>query len=65
VLIALKGRNALILSRHLTAQCVGRQSSDLIVEVLRGHSALVESVQWVRRDPEDPRLAVRQLDEPS
>src|SRR5207237_4488970 len=48
VLIALKGRNALIVSSHRAAQEVTNTTGELITTVLRGHNAPVTLVQWVK-----------------
>jgi acetaldehyde dehydrogenase/alcohol dehydrogenase len=47
-LIALKGRNAIILSCHRMSQQVGNTVGELIQEVLAEHGAPVELVQWIR-----------------
>jgi acyl-CoA reductase-like NAD-dependent aldehyde dehydrogenase len=49
VLIALKARNALILSCHRGAQQVTNQTGDLILEVLERHAAPPYLLQWVRQ----------------
>ena len=46
-LIALKGRNALILSCHRAAQGVGQRTGQLIASVLARHGAPTDLVQWV------------------
>src|SRR3954447_19578677 len=46
-LIAIKGRNALILSPSRRAQQVSNQVGALIQQVLRQHGAPAEAVQWV------------------
>jgi acyl-CoA reductase-like NAD-dependent aldehyde dehydrogenase len=48
VLIALKARNALILSSHRAALEVSNQTGDLVVDVLVRHGAPLGLVQWVR-----------------
>lgn len=48
VLIALKGRNAIILSSHRMAQGVTEETGGIIQAVLASHGAPVELVQWVR-----------------
>jgi acyl-CoA reductase-like NAD-dependent aldehyde dehydrogenase len=48
VLIALKARNALILSCHRDAQEVGNQTGQLIAAVLAEHRAPAHLVQWLR-----------------
>src|SRR5258708_5686853 len=48
VLIALKGRNAIILSCHREAQGVGNQTGEIIAAVLQKHNAPADLVQWVR-----------------
>jgi acyl-CoA reductase-like NAD-dependent aldehyde dehydrogenase len=48
VLIALKARNALILSCHRAAQQVTNQTGDLILGVLERHAAPPHLLQWVR-----------------
>src|SRR5262249_2913741 len=48
VLIALKSRNALILSCHRDAQQVGDQTGRLIAAVLLRHGAPADLVQWIR-----------------
>jgi acyl-CoA reductase-like NAD-dependent aldehyde dehydrogenase len=48
VLIALKARNALILSCHRGAQQVSNQTGELILEVLQRHAAPADLLQWVR-----------------
>lgn len=48
-LIALKGRNALVLSCHRRAHGVCSQAGALIQKVLRRHGAPPELVQWVQR----------------
>jgi acyl-CoA reductase-like NAD-dependent aldehyde dehydrogenase len=50
VLIAIKGRNALILSPSRRAQQVSNQVGALIQPVLRQHDAPADLVQWVRSD---------------
>jgi acyl-CoA reductase-like NAD-dependent aldehyde dehydrogenase len=52
VLIALKSRNALILSSHRDAQDVGNQVGELIAAVLEKHHAPPGSVQWLQRRPD-------------
>lgn len=47
-LIALKGRNALILSCHRSALTVGSQTTELIRDVLRRHNVPVDTVQCIR-----------------
>ncbi len=47
-LIALKGRNAIILSCHRMSQGVGNSVGELIQGVLREHDAPVGLVQWIR-----------------
>jgi acetaldehyde dehydrogenase/alcohol dehydrogenase len=47
-LIALKGRNALILSCHRGALGVGNRTGEMIRSVLREHGAPVDLVQWIR-----------------
>ena len=47
-LIALKGRNALILSCHRAAQGVGQRTGELITDVLARHGAPAYLVQWVQ-----------------
>jgi len=49
VLIALKARNALILSCHRAAQEVGNTTGELIAGVLQAHAAPPHLVQWVRQ----------------
>jgi acetaldehyde dehydrogenase/alcohol dehydrogenase len=49
VLIALKGRNALILSCHRDALGVGGQACDIIQEVLERHGAPRDLVQMIRQ----------------
>ena len=48
-MIALKGRNAVILSCHRGAQGVGNRTGDIIQSVLEAHQAPDGLVQWVRR----------------
>ena len=48
VLIALKARNALILSCHRAAQAVTNWTGELILEVLARHAAPANLLQWVR-----------------
>jgi acyl-CoA reductase-like NAD-dependent aldehyde dehydrogenase len=48
VLIALKARNALILSCHRDAQQVGNQTGELISRVLALHGAPADLVQWIQ-----------------
>ncbi|NTU83832.1 MAG: aldehyde dehydrogenase family protein [Chloroflexales bacterium] len=48
-LIALKGRNALVLSCHHRAQGVGERAGTLIQAALRRHGAPPALVQWVRQ----------------
>lgn len=48
VLIALKGRNALILSPHRDAQAVGDRTGKLVARVLEAHGAPRDTVQWIR-----------------
>jgi acyl-CoA reductase-like NAD-dependent aldehyde dehydrogenase len=48
VLIALKSRNAIVLSPHRGAQNVANQTGDLIQAVLLEHGAPEHLVQWVR-----------------
>jgi len=48
VLIALKGRNSIILSCHREAQGVGYQTGEIITAVLQKHNAPADLVQWVR-----------------
>ena len=47
-LIALKGRNAIILSTHRMAQGVGDKTGQIVVEALERHGAPEGLVQWVR-----------------
>jgi acetaldehyde dehydrogenase/alcohol dehydrogenase len=47
-LIALKGRNALILSCHRAAEGVGQRTGQLIASVLARHGAPADLVQWVK-----------------
>jgi acyl-CoA reductase-like NAD-dependent aldehyde dehydrogenase len=47
VLIALKARNALILSCHRDAQEVGNRTGELIAAVLDRHNAPANLVQWI------------------
>ena len=47
-LIALKSRNAIILSCHHAAQGVGDATGDIIREALERHGAPADLVQWVR-----------------
>ncbi len=47
-LIALKSRNAIILSCHHAAQNVGNATGDIIREALERHGAPSDLVQWVR-----------------
>ncbi len=47
-LICLKGRNALILSCHRSAQKTGNTFGELIQEVLARHGAPADLVQWIR-----------------
>ena len=47
-LIALKERNALILSCHRNALTVGNQTGQLIQQALQRHGAPLDLVQWVR-----------------
>jgi acetaldehyde dehydrogenase / alcohol dehydrogenase len=47
-LIAIKGRNALILSPSRRAQQVSNQVGVLIQEVLRAHDAPLDLIQWVQ-----------------
>jgi acetaldehyde dehydrogenase/alcohol dehydrogenase len=47
VLIALKGRNALIVSSHRAAQQVCNVTGELIADVLARHGAPVDLVQWL------------------
>lgn len=49
-LIALKARNALILSPSRRAQQVSHQVGDLLRQVLRQHGAPADLVQWLRSD---------------
>jgi acyl-CoA reductase-like NAD-dependent aldehyde dehydrogenase len=49
VLIALKARNALIVSCHRAAQQVGNSTGELIAGVLQAHAAPPDLVQWVRQ----------------
>jgi len=49
ILIALKGRNALILSCHRNALEVAHQVDELIADVLRRHEAPADLVQWIRQ----------------
>ena len=49
MLIALKGRNALILSFHHRALGVGRLACSIVRDVLKAHGAPVDLVQWVPR----------------
>jgi acetaldehyde dehydrogenase/alcohol dehydrogenase len=48
VLIALKGRNALIVSCHRAALGVGNLTGELITQVLERHGAPAGLVQWVK-----------------
>jgi acyl-CoA reductase-like NAD-dependent aldehyde dehydrogenase len=48
VLIALKARNALILSCHRDAQRVGNRTGALITRVLAQHAAPADLVQWIQ-----------------
>ena len=48
-LIALKGRNALILSCHRSALGVGNRTGEMIRSILREHAAPVDLVQWIRK----------------
>lgn len=48
VLIALKGRNALILSCHRGAQHVAESTGLLVEDVLEQHGAPVDLVQWIQ-----------------
>jgi acyl-CoA reductase-like NAD-dependent aldehyde dehydrogenase len=48
-LVALKGRNALILSCHRSAQNVGNRTGEIIRSVLREQGAPVDLVQWIAR----------------
>ncbi len=48
-LIALKGRNALILSCHRSALNVGNQACDIIRDVLAKHNAPINLIQSVRQ----------------
>ncbi|MBV8717212.1 MAG: aldehyde dehydrogenase family protein [Chloroflexi bacterium] len=61
VLIALKARNALILSCHRDAQDVGRLVGELITNVLRTHNAPERLVQWVRRSRDGGRQVIEAL----
>lgn len=47
-LIALKSRNAIILSCHRMAQEVGNAAGEIVREALQRHGAPVSLVQWVR-----------------
>ncbi|MDQ3430681.1 MAG: aldehyde dehydrogenase family protein [Actinomycetota bacterium] len=47
-LIAIKSRNAIILSFHRAALGVGNKTGELLQKVLRTHGAPVELVQWVK-----------------
>lgn len=47
-LIAIKSRNAIILSFHRAALGVGNKTGELLQEVLRAHDAPVELIQWVK-----------------
>ncbi len=47
-LIALKARNAIILSCHHAAQGVGNATGEIIREALERHGAPADLVQWVR-----------------
>ncbi|MBV9169206.1 MAG: aldehyde dehydrogenase family protein [Chloroflexi bacterium] len=49
VLIALKARNAVILSCHRDAQRVGQRTGDLITAVLKQHATPAGLVQWNQR----------------
>src|SRR5262249_58233579 len=49
VLIALKGRNALILSSHRGAQHVSNTTGELITSVLDRNDAPLDLVQWIRQ----------------
>ena len=49
MLIALKGRNALILSFHHHAAGVGQLTCGIVREVLKAHGAPADLVQWVPR----------------
>jgi acyl-CoA reductase-like NAD-dependent aldehyde dehydrogenase len=48
VLIALKARNALILSCHRDAQLVGNRTGALITRVMAQHGAPADLVQWIQ-----------------
>lgn len=47
-LIAIKSRNAIILSFHRAALGVGNKTGELLQEVLHTHGAPVELIQWVK-----------------
>jgi acyl-CoA reductase-like NAD-dependent aldehyde dehydrogenase len=47
-LIALKGRNSIILSTHRMARGVGEKTGEIILEALKRHDAPDGLVQWVR-----------------
>ena len=49
MLIAIKGRNAIILSFHHQALGVGRLSCGLVRDALKAHGAPADLVQWVPR----------------
>jgi acetaldehyde dehydrogenase/alcohol dehydrogenase len=48
-LVALKGRNALVLSCHRSALGVGNRTGEIIRSVLRGHGAPMDLVQCIRQ----------------
>jgi acyl-CoA reductase-like NAD-dependent aldehyde dehydrogenase len=56
-LIALKSRNAIILSCHRMAQGVANSAGEAIVEVLLRHGAPEKLVQWVQARPSRRRTA--------
>lgn len=47
-LVAIKSRNAIILSFHRAALGVGNKTGELLQDVLRAHGAPVELIQWVK-----------------
>lgn len=63
VMIALKSRNALILSCHHHALGVGTRVGELIQEVLRVHGAPADLVQWIRERSSRVRTAMYMMHE--
>ena len=58
MLIALKGRNALILSFHHHAAGVGQLTCGIVRDVLKAHGAPADLVQWVPRPRPENHAAV-------